>query len=129
LLFGLIGAAVVIAQIELAYIKGGLMILAVGLLARLAVSYVAVCGAEFNLRERLFIALAWLPKATVQAAVGALALDLARRHQAGAQAEMYGVQVLTLAVLAIMVTSPIGALAIAWSGPRWLQREKETTTS
>jgi NhaP-type Na+/H+ or K+/H+ antiporter len=129
LLFGLIGAAVVIAQIELAYIKGGLMILAVGLLARLAVSYVAVCGAGFNLRERLFIALAWLPKATVQAAVGALALDLARRHQAGAQAEIYGVQVLTLAVLAIMVTSPIGALAIAWSGPRWLQREKETTTS
>jgi hypothetical protein len=67
--------------------------------------------------------LSWLPKATVQAAIGALALDLARRYHAGVQAEVYGLQVLTLAVLSIICTAPIGALAIAWSGPRWLQRE------
>ncbi len=65
----------------------------------------------------------------MQAAVGALALDLARHHQAGAQAEVYGTQVLTLAVLAIVCTAPIGALAMAWSGPRWLQRQKEPTPS
>lgn len=101
------------------------MILALGLLARLTIAYVAVYGAGFNLHERLFIALAWSPKATVQAAVGALALDLARHHQAGAQAEIYGLQVLTLAVLAIICTSPIGALAISRSGPRWLQQNRE----
>ncbi|ETX07606.1 cation:proton antiporter domain-containing protein [Candidatus Entotheonella palauensis] len=125
LLFGLIGAAVVLSRIEFAYIRIGLMILALGLLARLTIAYVAVYGAGFNLHERLFIALAWSPKATVQAAVGALALDLARHHQAGAQAEIYGLQVLTLAVLAIICTSPIGALAISRSGPRWLQQNRE----
>ncbi len=106
LLFGLIGAAVVLAHIEPTYIKSGLMILAVGLLVRLTVSYLAVYGAGLNRHERLFIALAWLPKATVQAAVGALALDLARHHQPGTQAEVYGLQVLTLAVLAIICTAP-----------------------
>ncbi len=119
-LFGLIGAAVALAHIEPAYLTSGLIILAIGLLMRLTMSYAAVCGAVFNLHERLFIAFAWLPKATVQAAVGALALDLARLHQPGTQAEVYGLQVLTLAVLAIICTAPIGALAIAWSGPHWL---------
>ncbi len=128
LLFGLIGAAVLLAAIEPIYITSGLLILLLGLLVRLIVSYASVLGAGFNRQERLFVALAWLPKATVQAAVGALALDLARHHQAGAQAELYGIQVLTLAVLAIICTAPIGALAIAWSGPRWLQRQDRTTT-
>lgn len=122
MLFGLIGAAVVLAHIEPAYVKRGLIILAIGLLVRLSTSYAAVYGAGFNWLERLFIALAWLPKATVQAAVGALALDLARHYQPGTQAEVYGLQVLTLTVLAIICTAPIGALAIAWSGPRWLQQ-------
>ncbi len=56
LLFGLIGAAVVLAHIEPTYIKSGLIILAIGLLVRLAVTYAAVYGAGFNLHERLFIA-------------------------------------------------------------------------
>ena len=71
------------------------------------------------------MALAWIPKATVQAAIGALALDLARQYQAGPQAEIYGTQILTLAVLAIITTAPVGALAIAWSGPHWLQKEEQ----
>ena len=128
-LFGLIGAAVVLAQIDLVYIWVGLMTLTLGLCVRLVVTYAAVRRTGFNLRERLFIALAWLPKATVQAAVGALALDLARQYHAGPHAEMYGLQVLTLAVLAIMTTAPIGALAMAWSGPRWLQRGSEPMAS
>lgn len=125
LLFGLIGAAVVLAYIEPAYIIRGLLILLIGLVVRLTVSYLSVSGAGFSQPERRFVALAWLPKATVQAAVGALALDLARQYQAGTQAELYGIQVLTLAVLAIICTAPIGALAIAWSGPRWLEQQKE----
>lgn len=125
LLFGLIGAAVVLAHIEPSYVKRDLLILAIGVAVRLTVSYTAVLGAGFTWHERLFVALAWLPKATVQAAVGALALNLARHQQSGAQAELYGIQVLTLAVLAIICTAPVGALAIAWSGPRWLQRQEE----
>ena len=124
MLFGLIGAAVALSAVEPRYVAGGMAILVIGLVARLAVTYLSVPAARFTLRERLFVALAWIPKATVQAAIGALALDLARQSEAGPQAELYGTQVVTVAVLAIIVTAPIGALAIAWSGPRWLQRQQ-----
>ena len=122
LLFGLIGAAVALDVLEPSYVWSGLVILAVGLIVRLVVTYAAVSGDRFSTRERGFIALAWIPKATVQAAIGALALDAARQTNAGAQAEIHGTQVVTIAVLAILVTAPIGAVAIAWTGPRWLAK-------
>ena len=126
ILFGLIGAAVALSAIEPSYVRGGLIILAVGLVVRLVVTYLSVSDARFSPRERLFVALAWIPKATVQAAIGALALDLARQYRSGPQAEIYGTQIVTIAVLAILATAPIGALAIAWAGPRWLERQDGT---
>lgn len=123
ILFGLIGAAVALSAIEPSYVRDGLVILAVGLAVRLVVTYLSASGTRFTDRERRFVALAWIPKATVQAAIGALALDLARQYDAGAQAETYGTQIVTIAVLAILATAPVGAVAIAWSGPRWLERQ------
>lgn len=123
-LFGLIGATVVLSSVEPRYVRGGLAVLAFGLAVRLLVTYLSIARDRFTHRERLFIALAWIPKATVQAAIGALALDLAKRYEAGIQAEIYGVQVVTIAVLAIILTAPVGAIAIALTGPRWLEREE-----
>lgn len=122
ILFGLIGAAVILAAVESAYISRGLVILALGLTVRLLVTYLSTERGRFTTGERLFVAAAWIPKATVQAAVGALALDLARQYETGPQSETYGTQVVTIAVLAIIVTAPLGAIAIAWAGPRWLSR-------
>jgi solute carrier family 9B (sodium/hydrogen exchanger), member 1/2 len=122
ILFGLIGAAVALDAIEPSYVWDGLVILAIGMVIRLVVTYLSASGSQFTDRERRFVALAWIPKATVQAAIGALALDLARQYDAGPQAELYGTQIVTIAVLAILATAPVGALAIAWSGPRWLER-------
>lgn len=124
MLFGLIGAAVVLAAVEPTYIVRGVVILVLGLVVRMAVTYLSAEPRRFTTHERLFIAAAWIPKATVQAAVGALALDLAREYESGPQAEAYGVQVVTIAVLAIIITAPLGAIAISWTGPRWLQREQ-----
>ncbi len=122
-LFGLIGAAVSFAVVEAGYVVRGMVILAVGLSCRFVVTYLSVGGGLFTSRERLFVALAWIPKATVQAAVGALALDLARQQSAGTEAIEFGTQVVTIAVLAIIVTAPIGAYAIARTGPRWLEQQ------
>ncbi|MCL1986458.1 MAG: cation:proton antiporter [Firmicutes bacterium] len=58
---------------------------------------------EFNAKERLFCGIAYLPKATVQAAIGGLPLA------AGIAA---GNKILTVAVLAILITAPLGALGI-----------------
>ncbi|XP_073731772.1 sodium/hydrogen exchanger 9B2 isoform X2 [Misgurnus anguillicaudatus] len=88
-------------------------------------------GAEINISslsaytEKIFISLAWMPKATVQAAIGSMALDTA--HSTGdEQLQYYGMEVLTVAVLAILITAPMGALIIGFTGPKLLQ--KYTTT-
>ncbi|XP_038060272.1 sodium/hydrogen exchanger 9B2-like [Patiria miniata] len=121
LLFGLIGAEVAIETVQPATIGLGLATLFIGLAARLLASFLAVCRAKMNLKEKLFIALAWLPKATVQAAIGPVALDTAIKHGSGEYIEL-GTQLLTVAVLSILVTAPLGAIAIALAGPRLLSK-------
>lgn len=48
-----------------------------GLTVRMVVAYLTVVGTDLNVKERIFIPLAWFPKATVQAAIGAIAYDTA----------------------------------------------------
>ncbi|XP_029986021.1 sodium/hydrogen exchanger 9B2-like isoform X2 [Sphaeramia orbicularis] len=122
LLFGLIGAEITIATLSPSTVGLGLACISVGLLVRLLVTFLLVHFGGFNLKEKLFISVAWLPKATVQAAIGSKALDLAREE--GNDAFMkFGLDVLTLAVLAILTTAPIGALGIGLAGPRLLARQ------
>ncbi|KAL4240467.1 Sodium/hydrogen exchanger 9B2 [Mactra antiquata] len=121
LLFGLIGAEVNISQISADTVGFGIATLAIGLFIRLIVSFFAVFGTDLNLRERFFIPIAWCPKATVQAAIGALAMDKAREMGSVEGVEL-GKQILTLAVLSIVITAPIGAAAIAISGPLLLEK-------
>lgn len=90
-----------------------------GLICRSVAVQIALCGSQFNLKEKLFIALAWLPKATVQAAFGPVALDIARSRD-DAVAANYAMKVLTVAVLSILITAPIGAVCIAVAGPKLL---------
>ena len=69
-----------------------------------------------NKKERLFCALAYTPKATVQAAIGSVPL---------AMGLPCGELVLTVAVLAILITAPLGAYAIDRTFPRLLQSPEE----
>nr|XP_006825815.1 PREDICTED: mitochondrial sodium/hydrogen exchanger 9B2-like [Saccoglossus kowalevskii] len=91
------------------------------------VSFLSVFRAGLNLKEKCFIPLAWLPKATVQAAIGSIALDTAREKGSSEEVIELGKQILTIAVLSIIITAPLGAAAIALSGPRLLN--KTTSTS
>ncbi|XP_028998806.3 sodium/hydrogen exchanger 9B2 [Betta splendens] len=122
LLFGLIGAEITISSLSGRTVGLGVACLTVGLLVRLLVTFLLVHFGGFSLKEKVFIALAWLPKATVQAAIGSKALDMAREEGAEASAG-FGLDVLTLAVLAILITAPIGALGIGLAGPRLLARQ------
>ncbi|XP_072232574.1 sodium/hydrogen exchanger 9B2 [Leuresthes tenuis] len=121
LLFGLIGAEITIASLSPSTVGLGMACICIGLVIRLLVTFLLVHFGGFNLKEKLFIAVAWLPKATVQAAIGSKALDMAREE--GDETLMkFGLDVLTLAVLAILTTAPIGALGIGLAGPRLLAR-------
>ncbi|KAK3547219.1 hypothetical protein QTP86_017715, partial [Hemibagrus guttatus] len=124
LLFGLIGAEITISALNAKTVGLGTAALCVGVVVRVCVTFTVVLFAGFNLKEKIFISLAWLPKATVQAAIGSTALDMAR-SLGDKQLEGYGMDVLTVAVLAIMITAPIGALAIGLAGPKLLQKYTE----
>lgn len=123
LLFGLIGAEIVISSLELTTVFLGIAALFIGLTVRLLVTFIVVLRAGFNLKEKIFVTLAWMPKATVQAAIGSTALDMARSKQ-DLELQKYGMDVLTVAVLSIIITAPIGALLISLLGPRLLQKPK-----
>uniref|UniRef100_A0AAQ6AHW1 Cation/H+ exchanger transmembrane domain-containing protein n=1 Tax=Amphiprion ocellaris TaxID=80972 RepID=A0AAQ6AHW1_AMPOC len=122
LLFGLIGAEITIATLSPSTVGLGMACILIGLVVRLLVTFLLVHYGGFNLKEKFFISVAWLPKATVQAAIGSKALDMAREE--GDEALMkFSLDVLTLAVLAILTTAPIGALGIGLAGPRLLARQ------
>ena len=72
-----------------------------------------MAGSPLNPKERLFAVLAYLPKATVQAAIGGVPL---------AMGLSCGQVVLTVAVIAILLTAPLGAFAIDVSYRRLLRR-------
>ncbi|XP_035377424.1 sodium/hydrogen exchanger 9B2 [Electrophorus electricus] len=124
LLFGLIGAEITVSTLNPYTVGLGIATLCVGVIVRVLVTFAVVLFAGFNLKEKFFISLAWLPKATVQAAIGSTALDMARTV-GDQQLEYYGMDVLTVAVLAILITAPIGALSIGLAGPRLLQQYTE----
>ncbi|XP_016416588.1 mitochondrial sodium/hydrogen exchanger 9B2-like isoform X2 [Sinocyclocheilus rhinocerous] len=125
LLFGLIGAEVIITSLEVTTVFLGIAALFIALTVRLLITFVVVLRAGFNLKEKVFITLAWMPKATVQAAIGSTALDMARSKN-DLELQKYGMDVLTVAVLSILITAPVGALLISLLGPRLLQKPKNT---
>ncbi|XP_035280605.1 sodium/hydrogen exchanger 9B2-like isoform X1 [Anguilla anguilla] len=124
LLFGLIGAEITVSTLELSTVGLGMAAITIGLAVRVLFTYCMVLFAGFNVKEKVFVTLAWLPKATVQAAIGSKALDMAR-SKGDPVLEKYGMTVLTVAVLAILVTAPIGALSIGLAGPRLLQKRAD----
>lgn len=102
LLFVLVGATV-----DLSFVakSGGIIIavIALALVFRIIGVYLCVVGTRLNMKERLFCAVAYTPKATVQAAIGAIPLTMGLAC---------GQTVLTAAVLAIIITAPLGAFLI-----------------
>jgi solute carrier family 9B (sodium/hydrogen exchanger), member 1/2 len=109
-LFVLIGAEVDLSA-ALAAGGMGMALVAVGLLARTGGVMVSLWRSPLTLRERLFSAVAYTPKATVQAATGGLPL---------AMGVASGPFILAVAVLAIVVTASAGATGIRVLGERWL---------
>ncbi|XP_023233238.1 sodium/hydrogen exchanger 9B2-like [Centruroides sculpturatus] len=122
ILFGLIGTEIKFEDLKGDTVGFGIAVLLIALVFRMLTSFIVVFKAGLSLREQFFIAIAWLPKATVQAAIGPFALDLARKLGSDKTEEKLGIQVLTIAVLSILLTAPIGAAAIAVSAPRLLEK-------
>ena len=114
ILFVLVGAAVNI-RYTLQAGAVSLLMLAVSLAFRSIGVLCCLLGTELTGRERLFCILAYLPKATVQAAIGSVPLSLELPC---------GQLVLSVAVLAILITAPLGAIGIDTSYRKLLQKQE-----
>lgn len=114
-LFVLVGATVNIGYLGRVGVRALLMI-AGALLFRMAGVWVCLLGTGLKTGEKAFTMLAYTPKATVQAAIGGIPLALGFAC---------GDTVLTVAVLAIVLTAPAGAFAIDWSYRKLLTKAEE----
>lgn len=117
LLFTLVGAQVNVPVAVKAGAAGALLVF-LGLVARSVGSWVCLIGSHLNTRERVFVVVSYLPKATVQAAIGGAPL---MAMAAAGMDRGPGEVILAVAVLSILLTAPVGAWAITLLGDRWLE--------
>ena len=113
LLFVLVGATVDTGYLGRVGVKA-LIVITGALIFRMLGVLVCMAGSNLKWRERLFTMLAYTPKATVQAAIGGIPLSLGLAC---------GETVLTVAVLAIILTAPLGAFAIDLLYKRMLDKD------
>lgn len=112
ILFVLVGAAVNIRYTLDAGIAAILMIFIALIFRSIGVS-ICLLGTELTLKERLFCVIAYMPKATVQAAIGSVPLALGLPC---------GQIVLSVAVLAILITAPLGAIGMDMTYKKFLSQ-------
>lgn len=111
LLFVLVGACVDITYLFENGLTAILMIF-VALIIRSVGVMLCLIGTKLNLKERFFCVIAYMPKATVQAAIGSIPLAMGLES---------GNLILSIAVLAIIITAPLGALGMEISYKKLLQ--------
>lgn len=115
LLFVLVGATVDLHYAYAAGLPAVILIFGV-LLFRMAGVWVCLFKTKLLFKERLFCVLAYMPKATVQAAIGSVPLSMGLSC---------GNIVLTVAVLAILITAPLGAFLIDLTYKKLLSRDEK----
>ena len=117
MLFVLVGAAV-----DIRYTMGAgaaaVLMIAIALGFRAVGVCLCLAGTKLNRRERLFGIIAYLPKATVQAAIGSVPL---------AAGLPCGQLVLSVAVLSILITAPLGAVGMDLTYRKFLEKETEVS--
>ena len=110
LLFVLVGAQVDV-NVALKAGGAGIIIILIGLIGRSIGVIISLLGTDYNWREKVFCIISYIPKATVQAAMGAVPLSL------GVES---GDIILAIAVLSILITAPLGAIGIHYSSEKLL---------
>jgi len=131
MLFALLGASITTDQLEAQTVLKGLAMIFIGLILRAVAAVISVMGTDWNMKEKLFTAITWCPKATVQAALSTVALDYVEEHPSefgGVGSTTYtdahkdGEVLLTVAILSIIATAPLFAFLMDWSGNTHLKQ-------
>eukprot|EP00158_Paraphelidium_tribonemae_P003277 Partr_v1_DN26017_c0_g1_i1_m383 putative Solute carrier family 9, subfamily B (NHA2, cation proton antiporter 2), member 2 len=125
LLFTIVGASISVRDLDGVTVGYGCIIILLGIIPRCGAAWLAVSGAGFNSKEKAFICASWISKATVQAAVSSIPLDLLKASgNASAEDLKLANQLLTIVVLSIFLTAPASSVMLQYLGPRWLEKEE-----
>lgn len=101
-----------------------------GLCVRVIITFFIMGKRRYTWKERLFFAVAWTPKATVQASLSAVPLALINSVMAGSpdfeQWQQWGEDCLATGIFAIIVCATFGTLLVFWTAPVLLEKEVST---
>ncbi|CDW72201.1 mitochondrial sodium hydrogen exchanger 9b2 [Stylonychia lemnae] len=124
--FGSVGASFNFSQIQKSDVGLGIIIIVSGVLIRLIVVTIlsAFPSGKYTTKERAFIAISWMPKATVQAALSSVIFNDSKALRNIEMME-FGNRIQTVGILSIVVCAPIGAILISTLGPRFLSHTPE----
>ena len=107
----LVGAAVDIRVIPTVGLQVILLLFGALIIRSMGV-FLSVLKTDLSKKEKLFVIFAYLPKATVQAAIGSIPLGLGLPN---------GQLILAVAVISILITAPLGAILIDSTSKKWLK--------
>ncbi|XP_034825151.1 sodium/hydrogen exchanger 9B2-like isoform X2 [Maniola hyperantus] len=127
MLFAVTGAQVVIADLAPHLVLVGCGIIVTCMVLRAVLTSCCAVRSNLNMREKIFVGLAWMAKATVQAALAPVALDEVSKmtgvdDEHLAVLRNYADIVITICIMSIVITAPLGAIVITITGPRLLSK-------
>lgn len=124
ILFGITGASIKIRELDPHIVSIGVGCIYVCIIVRIAVTVAIAFGDKLNVKEKVFVAISWMSKATVQAALGPVALKAVTSQQRSAEEVHYAELVKNFCILSIILSAPLGALLISVSGSKLLTKTK-----
>ncbi|CAI6355832.1 unnamed protein product [Macrosiphum euphorbiae] len=120
ILFGLTGTQIILNQLDLAFVTAIVMCVAIAFVSRILITIITASGSSLNFKEKLFISLSWMAKASVQAALGPAVLEIAKEDQD----REYSQTIVMVCIISILLTAPAGAIIVSLSGPKLLTKAK-----
>ncbi|KAH8411903.1 hypothetical protein KR222_002094, partial [Zaprionus bogoriensis] len=124
ILFGLTGATIKISELDGHTVSIGAACIFTGVIIRIFVTAGIAVGDRLNTKEKFFVGLSWMAKATVQAALGPVALKNLG-SDASDDERKWAEIVQTICVFSIVLTAPLGAILISVTGTRMLTKTKQ----
>eukprot|EP00919_Chromeraceae_sp_WS-2016_P024790 GHVR01058586.1.p1 GENE.GHVR01058586.1~~GHVR01058586.1.p1 ORF type:complete len:595 (+),score=140.75 GHVR01058586.1:170-1954(+) len=128
LLFAVIGASLDFKVLNPSTIPTSILLVFLGVVIRCSVAFLILWGNGFYLKEKIFIALSWMPKATVQAALGTAPLSAIlkiypdRDNPEHAKWIKWGEDILTTAIFSVILTAPLGLIIVSNMGQKVLRK-------
>ncbi|XP_040159562.1 sodium/hydrogen exchanger 9B2 isoform X1 [Anopheles arabiensis] len=126
ILFGITGASIKIAELDPHIVSIGVGSIYAVAVIRILTTVAIAFGDKLNVKEKIFVAISWMSKATVQAALGPVALKTVMSNENRTEEEVhYAELVKMVCILSIILTAPLGAILISVTGTKLLKKTKQ----